>query len=713
MGRRWHAVLGRIGTPTGDRRIIAPGALTTRDLPLPLMWQRMSGEGHGGAVTVATIEELTIDNSAGVVTGSGRILDVRGAADAERQMEAGVTGPSLDLFDDIDITEVQKVIEAGVVGPDIMNNFDDVEYVIDEAGIVVITSARIAGATLVQIPAFADVYITLEDADVSRETFDRPCDPATEDCSPITNYALVASVRSAGWSDMPLADETRDWDGDAAAGRVFSWATDGDTTDWGRYARAFLWHSDDISLSASSTLMSCHCGNSKTNASAGAGNGHTQDGAGIGMPVTSGIGNNTELTHLDRAQTVGTTFGTHTTGNAPRHDVQTVGHRTPAGVDGDGPMNGSFGTRGPLTQTSNGSGNSNRASVQSAPPRSYGGVQMVPTRELPLTTATEQGSCADCSATGVTGLSGFSTMTRSVFAMQRDISNGPTKADFKFPIADVIDGTLTIVPRGVFAAAAAVQGARTGSEPAEADAMRSVLNGIYARLDREPPWGGMQASASVSRETLPPLEWFARPGFDGPTPLTVTDEGRVFGHIAPWGTCHVGLPGCTTAPPSFTNYAHFLRKHQETSDGTRVPTGIITVGGGHADPKLGMIPAMGHYDNPDWATAKVFAGEDEFGIWVAGWILPYADPVKVQQLKDIDVSGDWRMAGGNLEMMGLAAVVEPGFPVLRRVHFSLERGGQQTLIGQFKVTPRSNVSRETLPATDDARARWHWATREV
>lgn len=536
MGRRWNAVLGRIGTPTGDRRIIAPGALTTRDLPLPLMWQRMSGEGHGGAVTVATIEELTIDNAAGVVTGSGRILDVRGAADAERQMEAGVTGPSLDLFDDIDITEVQKVIEAGVVGPDLMNNFDDVEYVIDENDMVVITSARIAGATLVQIPAFADVYITLEDADVSRETShgDMPCDPATEDCSPITNYALIASVRSSGWSDMPLADESRDWDGDAASGRVFSWATDGDTTDWGRYARAFLRKDDDA-------------------------------------------------------------------------DPQTRGA-------------------------------------------------------------------------------------------------------YSFGIADVVDGTLTIVPRGVFAAAAAVQGARTGSEPAEADAMRSVLNGIYARLDREPPWGdGMQASANVSRETLPPLEWFARPDTVGP--VTV-DGDRVYGYLAEWGTCHVGLPGCTTAPHSYTNYAHFLRKPQVTSTGETVPVGVITVGGGHADPKLGLVPALAHYDDVGSAVAKVNAGEDEFGIWVAGYVLPYADPVKVQQLADLDVSGDWRTAGGNLELVALCAVNTPGFPVLRKVHFSLERGGQQTLIGQFKVEPRSDVSRETSP-DDSARARWHWANTEV
>lgn len=227
----------------------------------------------------------------------------------------------------------------------------------------------------------------------------------------------------------------------------------------------------------------------------------------------------------------------------------------------------------------------------------------------------------------------------------------------------------------------------------------------------------MHASANVSRETsLPPLEWFALPDFDGPTPLTITDEGRVFGHIAPWGQCHVGLPGCTTPPHSYTGYAHFLRKHQPTAEGVDVPTGIITVGGGHADTSGNMVAAMGHYDNPDWATAKVFAGEDEYGIWVAGWILPYADPVKVQQLKDIDVSGDWRQSGGNLEMMGLAAVVEPGFPVLRKVHFSLERGGQQTLIGQFKVGP-ADVSRETIqadlsPDTDDALALWAWANRK-
>lgn len=539
MARRWNAVLARIGVPTGDGRVIAPGALTHRDLPLPLMWQRVSGEGHGGAVTVGAIESLTIDNASGMVTGSGRFLDVRGADDAQRQTDAGVTGPSVDLFDDVDIMEVQKLIEAGVVGPDLTNNFDDIAYVVDENNMIVITGARIAGATLVQIPAFAEVSIDMLDDDVSRETFDRPCDPATEDCSPITNYALTASVRTAGWSDMPIADESRAWDGAAAAGRVFSWATDGDTTDWGRYARAFLRKDDDA-------------------------------------------------------------------------DPQ-------------------------------------------------------------------------------------------------------TKGAYSFGIADVVDGTLTIVPRGVFAAAAAVQGARTGTAPEDADGMKRVLSGIYKRLDREPPWGdSMTASATVSRETLPPLEYFARP--DAVAPLTV-DGDRVYGYVATWGTCHIGLPGCTTAPSSPSGYAHFLRKHQVTATGERIPVGVLTVGGGHADTSLGMVPAMAHYDDVGAAVAKVFAGEDEHGIWVAGWVLPYADPVKVQQLSDLDVSGDWRMGGGALELVAVCAVNTPGFPVLRKVAFSLGKGGQTTLIGQFKVEPvtveRGDVSRETSLDDDAARARWRWSQREV
>jgi hypothetical protein len=405
--RRWSAVLARIGTPTGDKRIIAPGALTNRDLPLPLMWQRVSSDGHSGSVTVGAIETLTIDNESGMVMGTGSFLPVRGAAEAQAQTEAGVTGPSVDLFDDVDIMEVQTLIEAGVVGPDVTQDFDDLEYVRDdEDGMIVITHARIAGATLVQIPAFADVSIEMADA-----------------------------------------------------------------------------------------------------------------------------------------------------------------------VEGAEPEPG-----------------------------------------LP-----------------------------------------------------------------------------TGK--------------IYTGHD----WSLLTAGAAPPR---PPLAWFMKPDLDRVTPLTVSDTGRVFGHIAPWGECHVGLPGCVTAPSSPSSYAYFHQGEQALDDGTTMPVGTLTVGGGHADAQLAWRPAQDHYDNVGTAVAKVVAGEDEFGIWVAGWILPQATPEQLDVFRSSPVSGDWRRIGGALEMVAVCSVNSAGFPVPRaRVAFS--SGAQQALVGSFGIVPVravevAEVSTGLTPVVG-ARARWAWA----
>lgn len=391
MARRWTGVLARLGMPTGDGRILSPGGITSRDLPSPLLWQRETGEGHGGSVVVGRIE--TIEFHQDMVTATGTLLEsAEWSTDVIEQLDAGVIGPSVDL--------------------------DDLTYVVDDQDRVMITAARIAGATLVAIPAFADVNITLDPLpapDVSHETF-----------------------------------------------------------------------SEDL------------------------------------------------------------------------------------------------------------------------------------------------------------------------------------------------------------------------------------VDAVYGTDHYDEQW--LSASAATSPASFtPPADWFTRPSEVGP--ITV-DGQRVFGYIGTWGTCHIGLPGCTTMPRSMTKLAHFLRKDTTTEDGSSVPTGVLTVGGGHADPSLGLVPALAHYDDVGSAVAKVYAEEDEYGLWVAGYVLPYADPVKVQQLSELDVSGDWRKSGGNLELVAVCAVNAPGFPVLRKVHFSLESGGQTTLIGQFGT----DVSRETstevpsfqprLTSPDAATARAEWARFE-
>lgn len=62
---------------------------------------------------------------------------------------------------------------------------------------------------------------------------------------------------------------------------------------------------------------------------------------------------------------------------------------------------------------------------------------------------------------------------------------------YRFPIADVIDNQLMAVPRGIFAAAAAIQGARTETTIPDEDKsrIRAHLDRYYAKMDRESPWG--------------------------------------------------------------------------------------------------------------------------------------------------------------------------------------------------------------------------------
>jgi hypothetical protein len=463
------------------------------------MYQAATGDGHGGAVVVGRIESMRMED--GMVTATGSMLESAYGTDVLELLEAGVIGPSVDL--------------------------DDVEYQVDEEGFTLITSWRVAGATLVSIPAFAGVNVTLDPMAV---------DPVPDQAFPAYAAEDVAafSVRTEGWSSMPIADPGTAWDGTAAANRVFTWAGGPDSVSWSKYARAFL-----------------------------------------------------------------------------RKD---------------------------------------------------------------------------------------------------DSANPETRGAYGFGIADVIGGTLTIVPKGVFAAAAAVQGARTGKTPQDADGMKSVLRGIYGRMDKPAPF-----TLVASAAPLPPSEWFRRPDLDRLTPVTVSDTGRVFGHIAGWSTCHVGLPGCVTAPFSASGYAYFHVSEQATADGPVLPVGTLVAGPRHADPQKAFQAAQQHYDDPSAAVARVVAGEDEHGIWVAGWMLPGATEAAKQVFMSSPVSGDWRRVGGSLELIAVCSVNTPGFPVPRaKVAFNLE--AQRTLIAAGMQPVSGSYEEATAPDASfvkeqeaGARARWRWA----
>jgi len=163
----------------------------------------------------------------------------------------------------------------------------------------------------------------------------------------------------------------------------------------------------------------------------------------------------------------------------------------------------------------------------------------------------------------------------------------------------------------------------------------------------------------------PPDEWFENPQLDGPTPLTVDDDGRVYGHIATRDVSHIGLPGRVKAPISKTDYAYFKTGQLVTASGRKVNVGQLTLAGGHAPLQADAAAAVAHYDNTASAVADLNAGDDQWGIWVAGAVRPEVTPSQLRTLRASAPSGDWRPINGRLELVACCQVNVPGFPVVR------------------------------------------------
>lgn len=204
-------------------------------------------------------------------------------------------------------------------------------------------------------------------------------------------------------------------------------------------------------------------------------------------------------------------------------------------------------------------------------------------------------------------------------------------------------------------------------------------SGPTAPVDVPPIEGGAPLRVRTPRSAMalvagaapikPPKAWFDDPHLTGPTPLHVGEDGRIYGHLATWDVCHIAAPSgpgvCVVAPHSARGYQDFLLGATLTEEGTTVPTGKITMDTGHAGPKLNARNAAAHYDNTGAVVADVTAGEDMWGIWVAGALRPNVGPDKVRALRAAPLSGDWRERGGNLELVAALAVTVPGFPIPR------------------------------------------------
>lgn len=266
----------------------------------------------------------------------------------------------------------------------------------------------------------------------------------------------------------------------------------------------------------------------------------------------------------------------------------------------------------------------------------------------------------------------------------------------------------------------ALHGARGGTTIPEAD-RRGVYDHVAAHLrdaGMEPePFSLRPVTAGAAvpmADHRPDASRFTDPKLSGYTGIVITDDGYLYGHVAPWNACHIGYDGeCVTAPREDV-HDHFMTGEVVCSDGSRAAVGQITIGTGHASLYMGAKPAADHYDNTGTAVADVAVGNDKHGIWVAGMIRPGADPASVFELRAAGrVSGDWRRIGGKLRLVGLLGVNVAGF--LRddtRTRARVAGGQPMALVAAGVTAPvwhpeDMDLKRAYRIIMDDLRARVH------
>lgn len=220
------------------------------------------------------------------------------------------------------------------------------------------------------------------------------------------------------------------------------------------------------------------------------------------------------------------------------------------------------------------------------------------------------------------------------FAYRDDSKDPRNRNSRKLGYADVIDGELTIVPRGVFAAQAALEGSRGGVDiPAdEVSKVRDRLAAVRTHVDEET--GGkqmdeMQSSAWAAMADLPamPAAWFREPteeelpaGSGG----VHYSNGRIYGWVARANEPHAGFAKRVVINDlGRIDTTHFLRQRFNLDDGTTVKAGAFTMNAGHHRDGAECETSACQFDDTRTVAGIVTVGMNERGMWFSGAAAPW------------------------------------------------------------------------------------------
>ncbi len=210
----------------------------------------------------------------------------------------------------------------------------------------------------------------------------------------------------------------------------------------------------------------------------------------------------------------------------------------------------------------------------------------------------------------------------------------------------------------------------------------------------------------MSTDPTWPITWFRDPGLTEATPLTVTPDGRVFGHLCEWNRAHIGYGGRKVFAPRNDDMSYFLTGATDVrnDDGEimEISVGKLTMNTGHAsiDDGVSAAAATSHYDHTGSIAALVNAGNDRIGVWLAGALMPDLDAFTTRRFRSCGASGDWRPIGGQLRLVAALSVPVGGFPIPRA---RVASGAPMALVAAGALPPPAAFGRSVDPA---------WTVRE-
>ena len=168
----------------------------------------------------------------------------------------------------------------------------------------------------------------------------------------------------------------------------------------------------------------------------------------------------------------------------------------------------------------------------------------------------------------------------------------------------------------------------------------------------------------------PPAAWYREPtDVDVTSALMVTEQGRVYGAVAPLGMNHRAFASAgrrQEVPFGNVDYSKFLGSWGISDEGL-VAAGPLTMDTGHAPMhRANHQVAPLHYDNSGSVVAAVCVGENRTRnmVWMAGALVPGVSVDMVARMLACRCSGDWQPhadRAGWMELVACLLVPSPGF----------------------------------------------------